>query len=368
MYKFFLSSVNYCGGFLMSAQSYGSRLSSLDIWQYWWWFWFTLLLTFYFFSYFKVLTNLNSMGGIRITTSPVSCGRLGDLLISAFPIYWCVSILTNSNTLLLMNDWKSGRADWILRIYGKQWYWVYKFSPTTSHTSKQSISKLTYDTFYQLYLKKAQVSDAQTTLYTLRKNLSGVNSIIQNMTTSQVTTPAKPTTFPPIQTHNTANISQRPYQVGLGFNLHTLKIKSLDPLMSADLLKNTTNIVIAQKRKSFYTQTSHLLEYIQDSKFLINGIFDGYKSTTPKNFVNWRLLSAENQLKLPTNSNIDIVTTSFDVIHSWYVPGLGIKFDCVPGRTTHHFLNITNSGFYTGQCAEICGRNHHHMPINVYAL
>lgn len=42
--------------------------------------------------------------------------------------------------------------------------------------------------------------------------------------------------------------------------------------------------------------------------------------------------------------------------------------DCVPGRSTHHILNIENIGFYYGQCAEICGRFHHHMPIKLCFL
>ena len=42
--------------------------------------------------------------------------------------------------------------------------------------------------------------------------------------------------------------------------------------------------------------------------------------------------------------------------------------DCLPGRATHHTLYIDNVGLYYGQCAEVCGRYHHHMPIRVCAL
>jgi heme/copper-type cytochrome/quinol oxidase subunit 2 len=42
--------------------------------------------------------------------------------------------------------------------------------------------------------------------------------------------------------------------------------------------------------------------------------------------------------------------------------------DCVPGRSTHHTFYVDNVGFYYGQCAEICGRYHHHMPIRLCAL
>jgi heme/copper-type cytochrome/quinol oxidase subunit 2 len=81
-----------------------------------------------------------------------------------------------------------------------------------------------------------------------------------------------------------------------------------------------------------------------------------------------RLLRTKRTLVLPAHINITLITNSYDVIHSWFVPGLGLKIDCVPGRSTHHTLYIDNVGFYYGQCAEICGRYHHHMPIRVCAL
>ena len=81
-----------------------------------------------------------------------------------------------------------------------------------------------------------------------------------------------------------------------------------------------------------------------------------------------RLLRTKRTLVLPVHINITLITNSYDVVHSWFVPGLGLKMDCVPGRSTHHSLYIDNVGFYYGQCAEICGRYHHHMPIRVCAL
>lgn len=81
-----------------------------------------------------------------------------------------------------------------------------------------------------------------------------------------------------------------------------------------------------------------------------------------------RLLRVKKTLVLPTHINITAVTNSYDVVHSWFIPGLGLKMDCVPGRSTHHTFYVDNAGFYYGQCAEICGRYHHHMPIRVCAL
>ena len=81
-----------------------------------------------------------------------------------------------------------------------------------------------------------------------------------------------------------------------------------------------------------------------------------------------RLLRTKRTLVLPAHINITVITNSYDVVHSWFIPGLGLKMDCVPGRSTHHSFYIDNVGFYYGQCAEICGRYHHHMPIRLCAL
>lgn len=81
-----------------------------------------------------------------------------------------------------------------------------------------------------------------------------------------------------------------------------------------------------------------------------------------------RLLRTTRTLVLPAFTNISLIANSYDVVHSWFIPGLGIKIDCVPGKSTHHSLYIDNVGLYYGQCAEICGRYHHHMPIRVCAL
>ena len=81
-----------------------------------------------------------------------------------------------------------------------------------------------------------------------------------------------------------------------------------------------------------------------------------------------RLLRTRKTLVLPAHANITLVTNSYDVVHSWFLPSLGVKMDCVPGRSTHHTFYVDNLGFFYGQCAEVCGRYHHHMPIRICML
>jgi heme/copper-type cytochrome/quinol oxidase subunit 2 len=81
-----------------------------------------------------------------------------------------------------------------------------------------------------------------------------------------------------------------------------------------------------------------------------------------------RLLEVDNRLILPINTNIRVLVTSTDVIHSWSIPSLGIKLDAVPGRLNQTALFIKRTGVFYGQCSELCGINHGFMPIVVEAV
>lgn len=79
------------------------------------------------------------------------------------------------------------------------------------------------------------------------------------------------------------------------------------------------------------------------------------------------LLEVDNPIVLPTGKKIRFLTTASDVIHSWWVPALGIKKDAIPGSINEVWTKIDVPGTYRGQCAELCGVNHGYMPIVVEA-
>jgi cytochrome c oxidase subunit 2 len=81
-----------------------------------------------------------------------------------------------------------------------------------------------------------------------------------------------------------------------------------------------------------------------------------------------RLLTVDNEVVLPIETNIRILHTSDDVIHAWAVPSLIQKLDSVPGRTNENWVRINQEGVYYGQCSELCGVNHGFMPIVVRAV
>ena len=76
-----------------------------------------------------------------------------------------------------------------------------------------------------------------------------------------------------------------------------------------------------------------------------------------------RLLDVDNRIILPINSQIRILVTAADVIHSWTVPALGVKIDGTPGRLNQTNFFINRPGLFFGQCSEICGANHRFIPI-----
>jgi cytochrome c oxidase subunit 2 len=81
-----------------------------------------------------------------------------------------------------------------------------------------------------------------------------------------------------------------------------------------------------------------------------------------------RLLSTDNPVVLPIDTNIRFIVTAGDVLHSFTVPPFGFKKDAVPGRLNETWVRIDKPGTYFGQCSEICGTNHAYMPIEIRAV
>ena len=81
-----------------------------------------------------------------------------------------------------------------------------------------------------------------------------------------------------------------------------------------------------------------------------------------------RLLTVDNDLVIPVGKNIRVLTTSGDVIHSFFIPALGVQRYAIPGRTIETWMRADVPGTFYGQCNQICGTNHSRMPIVVHAV
>lgn len=89
------------------------------------------------------------------------------------------------------------------------------------------------------------------------------------------------------------------------------------------------------------------------------------KNRAPKN--QHYLLEVDEPVVVPVGKKVRFLTTGHDVIHSWWVPALGVKKDAIPGFLNSTWAKIEKPGTYRGQCAELCGAKHGYMPIVVEA-
>nr|YP_007474254.1 cytochrome c oxidase subunit II [Austinograea alayseae]AEX32644.1 cytochrome c oxidase subunit II [Austinograea alayseae] len=97
--------------------------------------------------------------------------------------------------------------------------------------------------------------------------------------------------------------------------------------------------------------------------------FDSYMIPTNElKSSEFRLLDVDNRTILPMNTQIRVIISAADVIHSWTVPALGVKADAIPGRLNQVSFLINRPGLFYGQCSEICGANHSFMPIVIESI
>nr|ALO76570.1 cytochrome c oxidase subunit 2 [Melyridae sp. 'Dasytidae' GENSP01] len=92
--------------------------------------------------------------------------------------------------------------------------------------------------------------------------------------------------------------------------------------------------------------------------------FDSYMiPLNEANLWNFRLLDVDNRIIIPFKSQIRMLVSAADVIHSWTIPSMGVKIDATPGRLNQIGFTSSRTGLFYGQCSEICGANHSFMPI-----
>jgi cytochrome c oxidase subunit 2 len=78
--------------------------------------------------------------------------------------------------------------------------------------------------------------------------------------------------------------------------------------------------------------------------------------------------NADNTLVLPVNKIIRLLITGVNVIHSFGVHSLGLKFDGIPGRLNALSIVFARAGYFKGTCMELCGLLHGYMPIKINVL
>lgn len=75
-------------------------------------------------------------------------------------------------------------------------------------------------------------------------------------------------------------------------------------------------------------------------------------------------IESANEVHLPAGQTVEVVLTSPDVIHSFWIPAIGGKMDAIAGRANVLRLTPTRAGRYRGVCAEFCGLSHALMAFD----
>ena len=81
-----------------------------------------------------------------------------------------------------------------------------------------------------------------------------------------------------------------------------------------------------------------------------------------------RQLAVDNPLVVPVGKNVRVLIASGDVLHSFFIPSLGVQRYAIPGRLIETWFNVDKPGDYYGECNQICGINHDGMSIEVHAV
>jgi cytochrome c oxidase subunit 2 len=106
-------------------------------------------------------------------------------------------------------------------------------------------------------------------------------------------------------------------------------------------------------------------EYPDDGNFTFDAYLVADEDLQPDQL---RLLTTDNAVVLPVDTDIRLQITATDVLHSWAMPAFGVKMDAVPGRLNETWFRIEKPGTYYGQCSELCGDYHAFMPIMIEAV
>ena len=138
-----------------------------------------------------------------------------------------------------------------------------------------------------------------------------------------------------------------------------------------------TKVVIAQKDTSAPDVTIKAtgIQWKWDYEYIKGegeGIHFVSTLTTPRDQIEGRapkgehyLLEVDNEVVVPVNKKVRILTTAADVVHAWWMPAFGVKQDAIPGFIRDIWFRADKTGVYRGQCAELCGKEHGFMPIVV---
>lgn len=332
------------------------------IWHYWLLFTFTVAMNLFFIYIFKAITYQRV--DIRGTKSTGEKRRIAwpEMLIVIVPFYWAVNIVINALAYLRVLEGSCGQVLLTVQVNAFQWGWKYCYS----------------DTFYSKFFNNPIYIGNDSTVK-FNDSIEYINrTTLWNMENKVILK-----------------------KIELSYDIeddHFDRVRFIDDIEKTEFLRwdwtieenddsdLTVESYFSRKWLKFFGNIENELNNKTKNKKWQNGYWLTSQGLDPNisyyeeylksnNIIEnelikdpLRLLRTSGALVLPTRSNLRLMACSDDITHSWAVPALGLKMDCVPGRVFCIYLNIIRDGIYFGQCSELCGWNHYNMPIVVYAL
>lgn len=349
-------------------------LMQISMWNFWFFFTFTCLLNFFFFYIFKALTY--SRADIRGKRSTGERRRVAwpELFIIILPLFWASSIIFQAFIYLRVLEHNGAYAGLSAQVFGYQWGWKYCYSETAyfkliANPRRVGINRFTVITFTKddpITLNPNKDMGPARLRYATRQYIKYIKEVMllnrKRPHNRQIPIEPFDTTidYSDPETRKQPWLSQKQTFVDKSPTISAEIYYCRQLLANAGVIPNTR--LNSFKNQLFQTGLWVAAQGL-DPNTVVHNPITGDISVDPL-----RLLRSTNSLVLPTRTTIRFMGSSEDVTHSWAVPGIGLKIDCVPGRLFYVFNIIMREGVYYGQCSELCGWNHYNMPIVLYAL
>ena len=347
---------NWNIGMLRSMHSW---LVHMSIWQYWLWFSFLILMVLYFTYTSKVFSFNRIDIRLRRSTGERRRNSWSEILTVILPLFWSINLISNALAYLRVLEGSGAYPFLSVQISAFQWGWRYCYGE--SFYVKHFDNPVSVG--YSVHYVKNKVGWFPT-VKAGQKLTIYQNYKVHRIPNSEYA--IKPWTFRILSIQKLRKPRMITWQIN-----HFVHDKMMwtEVYLCRFWLRQIgilpRNIDQDVKSTIFYPGYSVVGNGLKDSEILLKK--DILKNITSV-FNFFRLFKSSEALVLPTHVPLRLMGTSEDVTHSWAVPGLGIKLDCVPGRLFFLYTNLGRTGVFFGQCSELCGWNHYNMPVNMCSL
>jgi cytochrome c oxidase subunit 2 len=75
-----------------------------------------------------------------------------------------------------------------------------------------------------------------------------------------------------------------------------------------------------------------------------------------------------SEFVLPAGREVDLRLTAHDVIHGFFIPGMRLKQNALPGQVLHVHFTPETVGEYPILCTQVCGLGHGHMQARLRVM